>query len=99
MDMLRHANLYFYRPQTKFAKVIFLHVSVILSMGGTWAGTPPAGTPPGRYTPQDMYNTPAGTPPGQVHPQPQRMLGYAQQVGGTHPTGMYSCYHVSFDQN
>ena len=34
MDMFRHANLYFYRPQTKFAKVMFLHVSVILSMGG-----------------------------------------------------------------
>ena len=25
---------YYYRPQTKFAKVMFLHVSVILSTGG-----------------------------------------------------------------
>ena len=41
----------------------------------TWAGTPP----PQAGTP------PAGTPP------PQRMLGYSQQAGGTHPTGMHSC--------
>ena len=55
--------LRFYRPQTKFAKVMFLHVFVCPQGGSTWAGThpgqvhPPAGTPPGRY------------PPGQVHPQ------------------------------
>ena len=38
---------HYYRPQTKFAKVMFLHLSVILFTGGsTWAGTSP-----GRYTP------------------------------------------------
>ena len=50
----------FYRPQTKFAKVMFLHLSVSHSVHrgeSTWAGTPP-----GRYTPQ------AGTSPWQVHP-------------------------------
>ena len=26
--------VYFYRPQTKFAKVMFLHLSVILFTGG-----------------------------------------------------------------
>ena len=82
-----------YRPQTKFAKVMFLHLSVSHSVhrrGSTWAGTAPgqvhpwadtspwAGTPPGRYTPQ------ADTP----H---QCMLGYGQQTGSTHPTGMHSC--------
>ena len=66
-----------YRRQMKFAKVMFLHMSVILSTGGsTWVGTP---HPPGRYTPRQVHpqaGTPlgrytpwAGTPtPGQVHP-------------------------------
>ena len=30
----KNENVYFYRPQTKFEKVMFLHVSVILSTGG-----------------------------------------------------------------
>ena len=71
-----------YRTQTKFAKVMFLHMSVSHSVHGwggvpgqvpllagtpPWADTPLVGTPPGRYTPL------AGTPPGrytpwQVHP-------------------------------
>ena len=69
------------------------------------AGTPPspqAGTPPplGRYTPPW-----AGTPPGQVNPpwagkSPQAGTPpgvvhagrYGQQAGGTHPTGMHSCF-------
>ena len=79
----------FYRLQTKFAKVMFLHFTrVCLSTGGsTWTGTPPGQvhTPPPAGTPW------AGTPPGQVHPPPQCMLGYGQQVGGAHPTGMHSC--------
>ena len=71
-----------YRPQTKFAKVMFLHLSVSHSVhrrGSTWAGTPLAGTPPrqvhplvqvlplGRYCPRT--GTPLGRyTPGQVHP-------------------------------
>ena len=44
--------------------------------------------PPGRYTPQQVQ-PPAGTPPpGAVHAG-----RYGQQAGGTHPTGMHSCYH------
>ena len=61
-----------YRPQTKFAKVMFLHLSVSHSVhrrGSTWAGTPWAGTPPpDRYTPWCRYTPWAGTAPGQVHP-------------------------------
>ena len=55
-----------YRPQTKFAKVMFLHVSVCPQEGKTWAGTPP-----GRYTPLGRYTPWVGTPPGQVHPPGQ----------------------------
>ena len=74
-----------YRPQTKFAKVMFLHLSVSHSVhrGGTWAGTPP-----GRYTPW------AGTPPGAVHAG-----RYGQQAGSTHPTGMHSCLILEFSMN
>ena len=138
-----------YRPQTKFAKVMFLHLSVSHSVrGGVPAqvpppgpGTPPdqvhplgpgapfiplgpgttpgnrytppgPGTPPGtRYTPGIRYPPGSGIPQDQVHPLP---LGpgtstrdqvhpppppravhagrYGQQVGGTHPTGMHSCF-------
>ena len=35
--------MFFYRPQTKFAKVMFLHVSVILSTGGGSPGPYPGG--------------------------------------------------------
>ena len=53
-----------YRPQTKFAKVMFLHMSVILSTGG-------GGEYLGRYTPPDQVHPPGtrytplgpGTPP------------------------------------
>ena len=102
-----------------WGKVIFLHLSVILFTGGTWAGAPLAGTPPwpgthprdqvyppSRYTPRDQVHPPGpGTPPGQVHPPGTRYtslagtpLGavhagrYGQEAGGTHPTGMHSCF-------
>ena len=55
--------------------------------------------PPVRYTPPwGRYNPQAVQPPlGQVHPRavtppPQCMLGNGQQAGGTHPTGMHSCF-------
>ena len=44
--------------------------------------TPPDQTPPtplGRHSPLGR------------HPPVQCMLGYGQQAGGTHPTGMQSC--------
>ena len=50
-----------YRPQTKFAKVMFLQ-SFCSQGGSIWAGTPP-----GRYTPRQAHPLgrypPAGTPP------------------------------------
>ena len=70
-------NLFFrispYRPQTKFAKVMFLHVSVILSMGGCLPhcmlgyATPIPGTR-GRHPPGNRH------PPGS-RPPAQCMLG------------------------
>ena len=53
---------------------------------------PPHRYTPCRYTPYPLgrYTPWAGTPPGQC------MLGYGQQAGGTHPTGMHSCCMISF---
>ena len=76
------------------------------------AGTPLAGTPPGqvhppgrytprqvhplgRYTPLGRYSPNSYSPP-QVHP-PQCMLGYSQQAGGTHPTGIHFLVLLSFE--
>ena len=39
--------------------------------------------------------TPTPHLPGQTHPPTaQCMLGYGQQAGGTHPTGMHSCSSI-----
>ena len=79
-----------YHPQTKFSKIMFLHLSVSHSVhrvGGTWAGTPPGRYTPrqvhprGRYTPSPLCRyTPLGryTPWGAVHGG-----RYGQQAGGT----------------
>ena len=80
-----------YLPQTKFAKVMFLHVSVILSTGG-W-GLPQCmlgyqHLPPRAQTPP---------PPGTRHPLCAVHAGrYGQRAGGMHHTGMQSCYYLKF---
>ena len=53
----------FYRPQTKFAKVMFLHVSVILSRGG---GVAPLHAGIHTHLPWDQRQIPP--PPGSRHP-------------------------------
>ena len=75
----------YYRPQTKFAKVMFLHLSVSHSvhMGG--------------HLPQCMLGyadpLPRSRPLGaEIPPPPAVHAGrYGQQAGGTHPTGMHTC--------
>ena len=86
---------HFYRPQTKFAKVMFLHLFISHSVH---RGSPtPGEVPPGQVYPPGVTpregTPPAGTTPRQVQPppRPQYMLGYGQQAGDTHPTGMHSC--------
>ena len=61
----------------------------------SWADTPgqtsPLGRPPGKTPPLpgQTYTPWADTPPAQY------MLGYGQQTGVMHPTGMHSCYLIS----
>ena len=82
------------------AKVMFLHVSVILYTGGGLRRTPPdqgdTTTPPAERTPPDQREpprtkeTPPGprrTPPAGRPPSPP---AYGQWAASTHPTGMHS---------
>ena len=47
--------------------------------------------PPDQVPPLDQVHPPDQVPPqDQVHP---RTRSYGQRAGGTHPTGMQSCYH------
>ena len=62
-----YINVYFYRPQTNFAKVMFLHLSVILFMGGVclsacWDTHPQSRHPTGADTPWSRH-PPEQTPP------------------------------------
>ena len=44
-------------------------------------------------------DTPPGADPlGRHHPRPPPPSETATEVGGTHPTGMHSCYHHDFYQ-
>ena len=80
--------------RNEVAKVMFLHLFVILSTGGTasvYAGIPhsPSPGPPGPGTP----------PPGPGTPPEEQTTTVAD---GTHPTGMHSCYcklNTSEDSN
>ena len=89
-----------YRPQTKFAKVMFLHVSVILSTGGrgnTWAGTPSRT----RYTPRPgtplrtRYTLPGpGTPPPPRTGTPRDRVHPLHPRPGTPPWTRYTPWPV-----
>ena len=73
------------------AKVMFLHVCVILFTGGvSGQGEPPrAGRPPGQGDPPGQGEPPPGPdPPGKQTP------AYGLRAAGMHPTGMHSCYIV-----
>ena len=82
-----------YRPQTKFPKVMFSQMSVCPQRGvcpiACW-DTPPWAQTPQADTPLCRHPLPCPVHAG-IHPPVQCMLGYGQQAGGMHPTGMQSC--------
>ena len=47
---------------------------------------------PGQVLPRDQVSPGPGTPRDQVPPQTVHAGRYGQQAGGTHPTGMHSCF-------
>ena len=89
------AKICCYRLLTKFAKVMFLHLSVILFTGGVCLSACWDSRPPGsRHPPRNRHHPPgADNPPWEQTPPPSTVHAgrYGQQSGGTHPTGMDTC--------
>ena len=90
----------YYRPQTKFAKVMILHLSLILFTGGsTWAGTPSARYTPRAGAPLRQVHPPVDTPPagtpGQVH-LPRQVHLQALHTGIRSTSGRYASYWNAF---
>ena len=84
----------FYRPQTKFAEVMFLHLSVSHSVHG---GVVSASVYAGIHTLHSQEQTPPRSrhPPGSRHPLcAVHAWKYGQQAAGTHPTGMHTCFFL-----
>ena len=78
---------------------MFLHVSVILSTGGSasvHAGIQPppsrVGTPKKQAPPQKQA-PPGAAPPEQTPPGAGTLPEMATVADSTHPTGMHSCFH------
>ena len=89
----------FYRPQTQFAKIMFLHLSVSHSVHrGEYLGRchpgqvhPMAGTPPWAGTPPRQVYSPLGRyRPGQVPPQAGMPPGQVHPQGRYTPLGRYT---------
>ena len=76
--------VHIYRPQTKFAKVMFLHLSVSpLFTGWWWYTLPRTGTPPRQVHP------PGQTPPG-AGTSPDRYTPLGRHPLDRHPLGRYT---------
>ena len=81
---------------------MFLHVSVSHSVhrgsASVHVGIPPprADTPSWEQTPPKSRHTPPGSrhPPRADTPGTEHAGRYGQRAGGTHPTGMQSCYYI-----
>ena len=87
--------LLYCRPQRSWGKFMLLHVSVILFTGGGVCPSACWDTPPRtRGRPPQARHPPGQTSPRADTPSAQCMLGYDQQAGGTHPTGMQSCWNI-----
>ena len=92
-----------YRPQRSWGKVMFSQACVILFTGGSasvHAGIPPPpgadSTPPPEQTPREQTPPWEQTPPRTAPPGAEHAGRYGQRIGGTHPTGMQSCYWNRF---
>ena len=76
---------------------MFLHLSVILSTGRC---LPLVREVSATHPPVETSQAPPWEVEGQIpvgrHPPRRCMLGHGQQAGGTHPTGMHSCFKKLF---
>ena len=81
-------DLYHYRLQMKFAKVMFSQVSVC-PQGGVCVWQTPR-PPPRAGTPSGQAPSQAGTPPGQVHPHWAGTSRAGTPSLGRYPPGKYT---------
>ena len=87
------------------AKVIFLHLFVILFTGGGCLPQCMLGYPPREQTPRSRHppeqTLPGADTPQSRHPPGKQTLAYDQWAAGMHPTGMHSCNneHVKYHQD
>ena len=72
-----------------WGKVIFSVACVKNSVHGRGSASVHAGIPPGAGIPQSKHPPPGADPPNAEHAG-----RYGQQAGGTHPTGMQSCFFL-----
>ena len=83
--------------RNEVTKVMFLHLSVILSTGGVclsvWWDTTPLGpgTPTYQAAPKTRHS-PKDKAPLQDQAYPPTGVQTATAADGTHPTGMHSCF-------
>ena len=62
-----------------------------------WDTPPRPEATPTRASPhRPEADIPLGRHPLGRHPPAQCMVGYGQQAGGTHPTGMHSCFFTRY---
>ena len=99
------SNLIITARKRSCGKVMFLHLSVILFTGGGREGclrNPPGCRPPrAGQTSQDAEPPGLGRPPRMQIPLMQTLHGLgrppdtcSQQAGGTHPTGIHTCFYI-----
>ena len=100
-------NVFLLPPANKFAKVMFLHLSVSHSVhsGSTWTGTPPGRyTSLGKYTPDrytpwqvhppDRYTPQTGTPPSRYTPRQVHPPGRYTSLDRYTPPGSSACWEI-----
>ena len=95
---------HYYRPQTKFAKVMFYTCLSFCPRGGGWYPSKPCSSP-GPHPGGRLRGLAGGSPgphsggphpggsPG-LHPEGCIPAQTATAAGGTHPTGMHSCLRL-----
>ena len=97
----RHFNIFITVIQSRNIITVrnssFLRLSVILFKGGCLP--PPRQKPPlGRYPPGQTPPSGRYSPPGRHSPHADTLTETATAADGTHPTGMYSCFMMVFNE-
>ena len=90
---MQHTMQIFTGRNEVVAKVLFLHLSVILFTGGVLPQCMLGYQPPQDQADPPRPGRPPPDPPGPGrHPPGKQTPAYGLRAAGTHPTGMHSCF-------